>query len=345
MWCKKILKAQINVIMKKFLLFVSVLIFFFAPVDAQVKKVDGVEIVVSDMNRSVKFYSEVLSFKKVSDVELHGSEWENLYGVFGLHIRKVRMQLGDESIELIDYLTSGGRSIPEDFKSNDLSFQHIAIVVGDMEAAYKILHRFNVVHVSTAPQTLPPSIPEAAGVKAFYFQDPDKHNLELIYFPKGKGQEKWQHANGKIFLGIDHTAIGVSNTDNSHKFYHDILGFDRKGDSWNKGNEQAHLNNVEGASLHISGYRSVDGMGVEFLQYLNPGPGKEYPADTRADDIWNWITTIYVDDAEKVFNKLQSLNYQFVSKELIQLHEGNNTQKAFIVRDPDGHAVCLMEGG
>jgi catechol 2,3-dioxygenase-like lactoylglutathione lyase family enzyme len=327
--------------MKKVFLFVLVFIFLVASVDGQVKGVDAVGIVVSDMDRAMKFYSEVLNFKKLSDVELQGSDWEKLYDVFGLHIRKVTMQLGDENIELIDYLTSGGRSILEDFKSNDLSFQHIAIVVSDMDTAYKILRRFNVVHVSTAPQTLPPSIPEAAGVKAFYFQDPDRHNLELIYFPKGKGQEKWQHTNNRIFLGIDHTAIGVSNTDNSHKFYHDILGFDRKGDSWNKGNEQAHLNNVEAASLHITGYRSAAGIGVEFLQYLNPGPGKKYPDDTRADDTWNWVTTVVVDNAEKVFEQLQSLNYQFVSKGLVQLQQGKKTQKAFIVRDPDGHAVCV----
>jgi hypothetical protein len=98
---------------------------------------------------------------------------------------------------------------------------------------------------------------------------------------------------------------------------------------------------VEGASLHITGYRSAEGMGVEFLQYLNPGPGKKYPADTRADDIWNWITTIYVDDAEKVFNQLQILNYQFVSKELVHLYQGKKIQKMFIIRDLDGHAVCL----
>jgi catechol 2,3-dioxygenase-like lactoylglutathione lyase family enzyme len=89
--------------MKKFLPVIFVSIFFFGSVDAQVKKVDGVEIVVSDMSRAVKFYSEVLTFKKQSDVELQGSDWEKLYGVFGLHIRKVRMQLGEESIELIDY--------------------------------------------------------------------------------------------------------------------------------------------------------------------------------------------------------------------------------------------------
>ena len=132
--------------------------------------------------------------------------------------------------------------------------------------------------------------PAAEGIKAFYFHDPDNHKLELIYFPKGKGQDKWQNSNGKIFLGIDHTAIGVSSTENSHRFYMGMLGIERKGDSWNKGTEQEHLNNVEGASLHITGYRAVEGPGIEFLQYISPGPGKSYPSDSRADDIWHWQT-------------------------------------------------------
>ena len=127
-------------------------------------------------------------------------------------------------LNLPDYLTSGGRSIPEDAKANDLSFQHIAIVVSDMDKAYAQLRKFNVEFVSTAPQTLPKTIPPAEGVKAFYFHDPDNHNLELIYFPKGKGQPKWHTPTDKIFLGIDHTAIGISNTENSLHFYQDVIG-------------------------------------------------------------------------------------------------------------------------
>src|SRR5678815_896148 len=102
-------------------------------VSAQIKKVDAIGITVGEMNRSVKFFSEVLNFKKVSDEEVFGQSYEQLQGIFGLRMRIVRMQLGDEFIELTDYLTSGGRSIPEDARSNDLSFQHIAIVVSDMD--------------------------------------------------------------------------------------------------------------------------------------------------------------------------------------------------------------------
>jgi catechol 2,3-dioxygenase-like lactoylglutathione lyase family enzyme len=311
---------------------------------AQVTSVGPIGITVKDMNTSVKFYSDVLGFKKISDEEFSGSDYEQLEGVFGLHTRVVRLQLGDEQIELTDFLTSGGRSIPEDAKANDLSFQHIAIVVSDMDRAYEQLRKFNVEFVSTSPQTLPATIPSAEGVKAFYFHDPDKHNLELIYFPEGKGQAKWHIKTDKVFLGIDHTAIGVSSTKSSLQFYQTLLGIVRKGESFNFGIEQEHLNNVEGASLHITGLRSAAGPGIEFLQYLKPGAGKAYPSDTKASDLWYWQTTLYVDNVESLHNELQVAGYRFVSRELVDLQTNRDKHiKAFIVRDPDGHAMLIEE--
>lgn len=323
---------------------VFVFVFFSVACFAQIKKVGAIGITVKDMNVSVRFYNEVLGFTKISDEEFSGAEYEQLEGLFGLHIRVVRMQLGDEQIELTDYLTSGGRSIPEDQKANDLFFQHIAIVVSDMGKAFAQLKKHNVEFVSTNPQTLPKTIPPAEGVKAFYFHDPDNHNLELIYFPAGKGQAKWHVATNKIFLGIDHTAIGISNTENSLQFYQTLLGIERKGESFNFGIEQEHLNNVEGASLHITGNRTAAGPGIEFLQYLKPGPGRPYPADTRADDLWYWQTTLYTDDAEALYKKLQAAGYKFVSKGLvhIQTKDGRHA-KMFVVKDGDGHAMLIKE--
>jgi catechol 2,3-dioxygenase-like lactoylglutathione lyase family enzyme len=327
-------------------LFLISALFIYPSSYGQVKRVGAIGVTVSEMNRSVKFYNEVLGFKKVSDVELVGKPYEQLEGIFGLHIRVVRMQLGDEFIELTDYLTSGGRRIPEDAKSNDLVFQHIAIVVSDMEKAYERLRKFNVEYVSTSPQTLPKTITGAEGIKAFYFHDPDNHNLELIYFPKDKGRPKWHVTGDKLFLGIDHTAIGVSNSEESHKFYGDLLGLQQKGESWNKGVEQEHLNNVEGASLHITGYRANKGPGIEFLQYLKPGPGKIYPGDSRADDIWHWQTTLVVDDVEALFNEFLHSSYRMISTSLVNLQTSHDADaKAFIVRDPDGHAMLIVGAG
>jgi len=319
-------------------------LFFSISSFSQVTEVGPVGITVKDMYTSVKFYTEVLGFKKINDNEFTGTNYEDLENIFGLNIHVVQLQLGDEQIELTDYLTSGGRSIPEDAKANDLSFQHIAIVVSDMDKAFARLKKFNVEFVSTAPQTLPKTIPPAEGVKAFYFHDPDKHSLELIYFPEGKGQTKWHVKTGKIFLGIDHTAIGISNTEKSLDFYQTLLGIERKGESFNYGIEQEHLNNIEGASLHITGLRSPAGPGIEFLQYIKPGVGKAYPSDTKANDIWYWQTTLLVDDAVQIYDKLKSHQYAIVSKELVDLDDATGKKyKAFIVRDPDGHAMLIRQ--
>jgi len=196
-----------------------------------VKSVDAVGMTVSDMDRSVEFFSKVLSFEKVSDIEVTGSEYERLQGVFGARMKIVRMKLGDEIIDLTEYLAPKGRPIPVDSHSNDLWFQHFAIVVSDMDKAYQQLRAHKVQHTSTGPQRIPDWNKAAAGIKAFYFKDPDGHNLELIYFPSGKGNPKWQQTNGRLFLGIDHTAIAVSDTDRSLQFYRDILGMKLAGES------------------------------------------------------------------------------------------------------------------
>src|SRR5213075_3531109 len=179
-------------------------------------------------------------------VEVVGEQYEHLEGVFGARMRIVRMQIGNEYLDLAQYLAPPGRPIPVDSRSNDLWFQHIAIVVRDMDQAFDKLPALKVQFVSTGPQTLPPSNKAAAGIKAFYFRDPDQHNLEIIYFPPRKGDPRWQEQTDNLFLGIDHTAIGISSTDASLHFYRDLLGLRRAGESENFGTEQEHLNQVFG---------------------------------------------------------------------------------------------------
>src|SRR5213595_149282 len=305
--------------------------------------VKSVGMTVSDMDRSVAFYSE-LAFQKVSDVEVRGEQYEYLEGVFGARMRIVRMQLGNEYLDLTEYLAPRGRPIPVDSRSNDIWFQHIAIVVRDMDQAFDKLRALKVQFVSTGPQTLPAAVKAAAGIKAFYFRDPDQHNLEIIYFPPGKGDPRWQEKTDKLFLGIDHTAIGISNTDASLKFYRDLLGLRKAGESENFGTEQEHLNQVFGAHLRITGMRAASGPGIEFLEYLTPRDGRPRSVDVHANDIVHWQTMIATDDVDLVAKKLRDAHVRFVSPGVVAMPKDKaGFSKAALVSDPDGHDVLLIQ--
>jgi catechol 2,3-dioxygenase-like lactoylglutathione lyase family enzyme len=321
-----------------------------------VAALDSIGLTVSDIDRSMDFFSNVLSFEKVSDIEIFGPEYEHLQGLFGMRARIVRMKLGDESIELTEYLTPKGRPIPIDSRSNDRWFQHIAIIVSDMDKAYQWLRQNRVEHASTGPQTLPQWNENAGGIKAFYFKDPDQHALEILWFPSGKGDAKWhretQNAKGKrdsaqpqkLFLGIDHTAIVVGNTEASLRFYRDALGLKQVGESENYGVEQEHLNNVFGARLRITALRAASGPGVEFLEYIAPRDGRPYPTDAKASDLFQWQTNFISPDVRAAEGGLRAGRFSFISPGIVVLSDGRaEFHQGLSVRDPDGHALRVIQ--
>jgi len=259
-------------------------------------------------------------------------------------MRVVRMRLGGEFIELTEYVAPKGRPIPVDSRSNDRWFQHIAIIVSDMDKTYSWLRQHKVEHASSGPQRLPDWNKNAAGILAFYFKDPDGHPVEVLQFPPDKGSAKWHQPTAKLFLGIDHTAIVVGDTDASVKFYRDVLGMHIAGESENYGTEQEHLNGVFGSRVRISGLRAQAGPGVEFLDYLTPRDGRPTPPDTRANDLWHWQTAITVRGANAAAEKLKAARTRFVSPGVTTIGErALGINKAFLVRDPDAHALQLIE--
>lgn len=303
--------------------------------------VERVGMTVSNMDRSIAFFSNVLTFETVSDEEVAGSEFERLQGVFGARARIVRMRLGAEEIELTEYLTPRGRPIPLDSRSNDGWFQHVAIIVSDMDQAYARLRQQHVEHSSPEPQRLPDWNTSAGGIRAFYFKDPDGHPLEILQFPAGKGDPKWHVASDKLFLGIDHTAIAVGETEKSLSFYRDVLGLRVAGESVNYGPEQERLNNVFGARLRITGLKATGGPGIEFLEYLTPRNGRP-AAGIQANDLAHWETTLVTADTSKAFDQLLG-GRAFLVSPAVATSPLRQSRRGFLAQDPDGHSLKVIE--
>jgi catechol 2,3-dioxygenase-like lactoylglutathione lyase family enzyme len=311
-----------------------------APV-ALVSAVESVAISVGDMDRAVDFYTGVLFFEKRSDVEIAGEPYERLLDVPGARMRIVRLRLGSEHLDLVEYRTPRGRPVPADSRSTDRWFQHVAIIVNDMDQAYAWLRRHKVRPSSPEPQRLPDWNVEAAGIRAFYFQDPDGHPLEILQFPPDKGHPRWQRPSDSVFLGIDHTAIVVDDTEKSLELYRDTLGLRVVGRSENHGPEQERLNNVSGARLRITTLRAASGPAIELLQYLTPRDGRPLPADARPNDLLAWQTRLVVGNALEARTALLG-RFAFHSPGVVRLREPTlDFAHAFVGRDPDGHLLVL----
>ncbi|MCI0587779.1 MAG: VOC family protein [Planctomycetes bacterium] len=309
-----------------------------------VSAVGPIGVTVADVDRSVGFFTGVLGFEKVSEAEVSGPEWERLQGVFPVRARLARLRLGEESVELTEYLAPRGAPMPLDSRGNDRWFQHVAIVVRDMEAAYALLRKHRVGHASSGPQRLPDWNPSAGGIEAFYFRDPDGHFLELIQFPPGKGDPRWQRPTGRLFLGIDHTAIVVEDTEASLRFYRDVLGMRVAGESENHGDEQEHLNGVFGARLRITALRAASGPGIELLEYLAPRDGRPRPAGARANDLLHWQTDLVASDLRALDARLAAARAAFVSPGPVRLASSPlGFSSGLLVGDPDGHVLRIVE--
>jgi len=230
--------------------------------------------------------------------------------------------------------------MPADVRPNDRLFQHIAIVVRDLDEAYAVLREHGVEHASTGPQRLPAWNANAGGIGAFYFRDPDRHFLEIISFPPGKGQPRW-HTGSALFLGIDHTAVVVDDTSASLRFYRDTLGMQIAGESENYDVEQEHLNNVFGARLRITALRAAAGPGIELLEYLAPRDGRPAPADLRANDVAHWQTTIAAASLDPLIGLARDHRIALVSPGAVD-SPAPESRSGALTRDPDGHGVRFI---
>ena len=315
----------------------------------EAQRVKMIGVTVADVDSEVDFFTKVLQFEKVSDFRVVGPEYDKLEGVFNANMRIVHLRLGEQIVELTQYVSPPtGRPIPVPSHSNDSWFEHMAIVVSDMDAAYKVLRENNVRQVSAYPITIPRANSGAAGIEAIKFHDPEHHDLELIRFPSGKGDPSWQKQTNKLFRGLDHTAMTVESSDKEVTFYRDLLGFEVGGVTLNSGTTQEVLDNLFNDTCLITAMMPISAPPhIELLDYKTPPGGRPMPPDTNANDLWHWQTTVVTNDIETVIERLRKAGVQFITPDVVAVPQEAQAQlgfkKAVMVRDPSGHAIRLIE--
>lgn len=151
-----------------------------------IRAIDHINLVVADLARSVKFYTEVLGFVKTADVHMTGAWIEEIIGLKSVEGLVVFVELpggGGPRIELLQYVTPAGVALPENSRANTRGLRHIAFRVDDIAGMAARLGAAGVTLFSE-PVRVPQGVVKfAAGDKTLvYFLDPDGVILELAQY-------------------------------------------------------------------------------------------------------------------------------------------------------------------
>jgi catechol 2,3-dioxygenase-like lactoylglutathione lyase family enzyme len=303
-------------------------------------RIGRISFTTNDADGLGAFYQEAFGFEPMEIEHYGGEAFARLSGVEGAQARALPLRLGEETIDLLEF-NPPGAPYPADIGSDDPRFQHIAIVVADMETAYLRLCACEGWTAITRPA--PKRLPASSGaVTAFKFRDPEGHPLELLAFPRDNVPPRWREAPLRLgpCLGIDHSAIVVSSTASSVAFYQHVLGFSVIGGSLNRGREQEQLDAVPGAVVEVTALDPGAGSPhLELLCYRCPDRPPGAPAALRSNDIAATRLILEVDDVPALKHSLAAARARLISAGTVPFRDD---RPALLIRDPDGHALLLL---
>ena len=226
--------------------------------------------------------------------------------------------------------------MPVDSRSNDRWFQHVAIIVSDMDQAYARLREHKVGMPRPARSACP------TGTRT-----PAASRRSTSRIPTATRSRSWSSRRTRALRMAPADAIACSSASitppswsttpmRASRFYRDGLGLTVAGESENYGIEQERLNNVFGARLRITGLTRRRRARHRVPRV--PGPGR-WPAGTRrhAGQRPDRLADAAADARPGDDEALAARNFRFVSP--ASSADGLDwTSQGGSSGDPDGHA-------
>lgn len=298
-----------------------------------VRRLSRIILICRDAQRLAEFYVRAFGFSGFSEPPRADPNFSKLIGLADGHASIRTLQLGDQRLALAQ-VAPAGRPYPDNVPGYDLLFQHFAIVVSNMAAAFAALRATGGWRpISTdGPQILPVT---SGGVTAFKFRDPEGHPLELLEFPSAGAATNRAFPFDKTCLGIDHSAISVADTARSLAFYN-RLGLARAGGSLNFGPEQEKLDGIADPVVEVTALAPPmhPAPHVELLRYRGNFSRRDVstdPADVAATQLVFSVT------AEGFEALVEGNRTAIVDTPIVS----NVDPSRALLRDPDGHLLCL----
>ena len=151
----------------------------------KVSAVDHINIVVEDLARQVRFYTETLGLRETKRAHLEGEWIEKIVGLKGVsaNVVYVEAEEGTPRIELLQYLSPAGVPLTGCRIPNTPGLRHIAFRVSNIEEMSKEIREAGG-ELFGPPVVVPDTtIQHEAGQKVLcYFLDPEGVLLELAEY-------------------------------------------------------------------------------------------------------------------------------------------------------------------
>jgi glyoxylase I family protein len=146
-----------------------------------IKRVNHTGISVSDMERSLAFYRDLLGLEVIFDSDVAANErLSQVVGMEDARGRVVWLRVGDTMIELWQWDHPHGRELPEDYRPADRGVTHYALEVDDVDALCERVVAAGY-HANTSPKDL--------GLhKTTYIKGPDSEIIEIL---EDRATDEW----------------------------------------------------------------------------------------------------------------------------------------------------------
>jgi catechol 2,3-dioxygenase-like lactoylglutathione lyase family enzyme len=142
---------------------------------------DHTGITVSNLERSLAFWHDVLGFEYSHTTHQKGKMAEEITGVADAEINLAVVKApGGHKIELLEYLAPADRKKRTGLRPCDVGHVHVALTVDDLEAVLNTIAASGCKEAGE-PQTLT-SGPNA-GKRVVYVRDPDGTTIEFMELP------------------------------------------------------------------------------------------------------------------------------------------------------------------
>ena len=157
--------------------------------------VDHINLVVSDLERSVDFYTNVLGFRETQRAELEGEWIETIIGLETVKasVAYVVSPAGQPRLELLQYHSPIGDGFQANSIPNTLGLRHLALSVDNIDSAVQRLREAGT-ELLSRPVVVPTDvIQHSTGQKILcYFHDPDGVLLELTEYRHNSLDSLWR---------------------------------------------------------------------------------------------------------------------------------------------------------